>query len=266
MAESKKYYWIKLKTDFFNRDEIDFLLSQKNGCEYIVLYQMLCLMVANTDGQLQNQIGEVIVPYDTNKIVRDTKYFDFDTVTVALELYKKLGLVYVGDNNCLTIANYDELVGSETTGAKRIREWREKQKALQCNNSVTQDVTQENRDKSLEIRDKSIDKEIEKENKKETFVSIVNEYTNNQSLRDAINDYIDMRKKQKGFTTRALKLNLNELDKLAMVDDTKIEIINQSIMNGWKSFYELKFKRNTPDYTHSSNSIQVTEDDIKKYI
>ena len=48
---SKKFYWIKLKTDFFNLDEIDFLLSQKNGCEYVVLYQMLCLQVANTSGK-----------------------------------------------------------------------------------------------------------------------------------------------------------------------------------------------------------------------
>ena len=82
-----KYYWIKLKTDFFDRDEIDFLLSQENGCEYIVLYQMLCLMVANTNGKLVKEMNEIIVPYDVKKIVRDTKYFTFDTVTIALELY-----------------------------------------------------------------------------------------------------------------------------------------------------------------------------------
>lgn len=43
MERVKRYYWIKLKTDFFNSDEMDFLLSQKDGCKYIVLYQMLCL-------------------------------------------------------------------------------------------------------------------------------------------------------------------------------------------------------------------------------
>ena len=32
MENTKKYYWIKLKTDFFNISEIDFLLSQENGC------------------------------------------------------------------------------------------------------------------------------------------------------------------------------------------------------------------------------------------
>ena len=72
----KRFYWIKLKTNFFSLDEIDFLLSQKNGCEYVVLYQMLCLNTANTNGTLEKRIGEMIVPYDIDKIVRDTKYFD----------------------------------------------------------------------------------------------------------------------------------------------------------------------------------------------
>lgn len=53
--DTKKYYWIKLRTDFFNQETIDFLLSQQNGCEYVVLYQMLCLQTANTGGSLINQ-------------------------------------------------------------------------------------------------------------------------------------------------------------------------------------------------------------------
>jgi len=146
----KRYYWIKLKTNFFEQETIDFLMSQKNGCQYIVLYQMLCLKTANTDGKLCSKIGEMIVPYDVNKIVRDTKYFDFDTVTVALELFKQLGLIYIEtDDNTLQIANYGEMVGSETSSAKRVREYRQR-KALQCNTDVTQDI----RDKILENKSK----------------------------------------------------------------------------------------------------------------
>lgn len=163
----KRYYWIKLKTEFFSLDEIDFLLSQKNGCEYVVLYQMLCLNTANNRGKLMTKIGEMIVPFDVEKIVRDTKYFDFDTVAVALELFKQLGLVYESKNDILEIANFDEMVGSETSSAKRVREWRNK-KSLQCNTDVTQNVTSNenynvaqesrvDRVKSLDIRDKSLD-------------------------------------------------------------------------------------------------------------
>ena len=159
MKENKRYYWIKLKTDFFNQETIDFLLSQENGCQYIVLYQMLCLNTANNNGEMATRIGEMIVPYDINKIVRDTKYFTFDTVAVALELFKRLGLIYQEEGEILRISNFDDMVGSETSSAKRVREFRERQKALQCNTNVTQ----ENRDKRLDIRDKSIEIDIEGE-------------------------------------------------------------------------------------------------------
>ena len=139
--ETKKYYWIKLKTDFFNQDTIDFLLSQNNGCEYVVLYQMLCLKTANNNGLLATNVGEIIVPYDINKITRDTKYFNEDTIRVALELYKQLGLIYEGDNSILTIAGLDEMIGSETKWAEKKRLYREKQKLLgQSKDNVLQDI------------------------------------------------------------------------------------------------------------------------------
>ena len=125
MSEQKRYYWIKLKTDFFNQETIDFLLSQENGCQYIVLYQMLCLNTANNNGEMATRIGEMIVPYDINKIVRDTKYFTFDTVAVALELFKKLGLIYQEEGQILKIANFDEMVGSETKSAQIKRKQRQ---------------------------------------------------------------------------------------------------------------------------------------------
>lgn len=238
MAESKRYYWIKLKTEFFDLPTIDWLLSQKNGCEYIVLYQMLCLKTANNNGAMANSIGEMLIPYDIEKIVRDTKYFDFDTVTVALELFKKLGLIYQADNNVLHISGIDEMVGSETSSAKRVREHR-KNKALQCNTNVTPNNALCN----TEIeKDKEIDKELEIEqekDKKETYVSIIADYSSNEDLKKALLDFVEMRQKMKGFTTRGLKLALNKLDELALDDLTKIDIVNQSVMNSWKSFYPI---------------------------
>lgn len=165
MREQKRYYWIKLKTDFFNQETIDFLLSQENGCQYIVLYQMLCLNTANNNGEMATKIGEMIVPYDINKIVRDTKYFTYDTVAVALELFKKLGLIYLDEGQFLKIANFENMVGSESVWAEKKRLYREKQsKELGLSEGQKKDnVRQENRDKRLEYRDKSIDIDIEKD-------------------------------------------------------------------------------------------------------
>ena len=177
MAEEKRYYWIKLKDNFFSKDDaIDFLMSQKNGSDYVVLYQMLCLQTVNTNGELVRQVGEVIIPFDIDKIQRDCKYFSYDTVAVAMELFKKLGLIYEQENGCLKIAGFDNLVGSETSSAKRVREHRQR-KALQCNN----DVTQENRDKRIEIRDEEI---IYKESESEKKDTLAHGRNNNVILTD----------------------------------------------------------------------------------
>lgn len=123
MAE-KRYYWIKLKDTFFTSDTVDFLMSQKDGANYVVLYQMLCMKTANTGGKLSRKIGEIIIPYDVEKIQRDCKYFSIDTVRIALTLYKQLGLIYEQENGVLQIANFENLVGSEGGSAERMRRLR----------------------------------------------------------------------------------------------------------------------------------------------
>lgn len=114
---SKRFYWIKLRENFMTSDAVDFLMGQKEGANYVVLYQMLCLKTANTGGELSRTIGEMIIPYDVDKITRDVKWFSKDTVIVALELYKKLGLIFKNENGNLVISNYDKMVGSETQSA-----------------------------------------------------------------------------------------------------------------------------------------------------
>ncbi len=124
MATGKKFYWIKLRTSFLDSEKIDFLLSQKNGANYVVIYQMLCLKTINTGGELATQIGEVLIPFDAAKIQRDFKHFDIDTIRVALELFKKLGLIYEQENGIIKISDFDELIGSETDYAAQKRKQR----------------------------------------------------------------------------------------------------------------------------------------------
>lgn len=124
--ENKRFYWIKLYTSFFSEDSVKFLMSQENGSQYITLYLMLCLMAANTKGRLCMNIGQMIVPYDIDKITLECKYFSRDTITVALGLYQQMGLIYVQEDGVLAISKFDELVGSETAKAKAMRDYRKK--------------------------------------------------------------------------------------------------------------------------------------------
>lgn len=85
----------------------------------------------------------------------------------------------------------------------------------------------------------------EKNIKKESVNSVIAEYTENKDLQDALHDFVDMRTKaRKPLTVRAMKLSLNELDKLAVDDVTKIAIVNQSIVHTWSTFYKLQNNNN----------------------
>lgn len=161
MATGKRYYWMKLRDTFMRSDAVDFLMGQKDGANYVVLYQMLCLMTINTDGRFSRTIGEVIIPYDVEKIQRDCKYFSIDTIRVALGLYQRLGLIYEDRDGTLVLSNYKEMIGSETDYAKQKRNQRENPPALPdygqcpptCPPDVHENVHTEIRDKILDIRD-----------------------------------------------------------------------------------------------------------------
>lgn len=151
MATGKKYYWIKLKTDFMTSDKVDYLMSQSNGAEYVVLYQMLCMKCVNTDGLLARQIGEVIIPFDAEKIARDCKYFSIDTVKQAFQLFIQLGMIYQESNGYLRIADFENMVGSETDWAERKRIQRKNKDNLLSDNTETMENVHENVHEILEI-------------------------------------------------------------------------------------------------------------------
>lgn len=177
----KRFYWLKLKENFYADDgPADFLMSQKDGANYVVLYQMLCLKTINSQGRLENQIGDYLIRYDIDKIHRIGKYFPIDTIRMALNLYKALGLVYEEKDGTIVIANYDALVGSETGAAERKRrqrfreneekalltsgEKRDSERDKECDSerdNVTIDIEIEKDIRDRDIESKDIEKEKE---------------------------------------------------------------------------------------------------------
>ena len=134
MATGKRYYWIKLKDSFMSSDEIDYLMSQPDGANYVVLYQMLCLKTINTNGCLVSKIGEMLIPYDAEKIQRECKWFPLSTVRLALTVYKQIGLIFENPDGTLSISDYQNMIGSETDWAAKNRKIRSNaaNKALQA--------------------------------------------------------------------------------------------------------------------------------------
>ena len=95
---------------------------------------------------------------------------------------------------------------------------------------------------TLEVLNTSNKKE--KENKKSNIDKIIEAYTKNDLLVEAIRDFIKMRSTiKKPLTDRGLKGILNKLDIFATNDLDKVEILENSIMNCWQGVFELKNKK-----------------------
>jgi len=119
-----KFYWLQLKEDFFEDDAIEWLEEQKpNGRDYAYFYLKLCLKSLKSNGILIRQVGNILIPYDNQKLAELSK-MDFDTVTVAMELLKQIGLVKVLENGEIYITQLENLIGSKSMGALKKQQQR----------------------------------------------------------------------------------------------------------------------------------------------
>lgn len=106
----KKYLKIDPSRFKFGGD-LDFLLYQENGAEYVALYLYLCAKATNANGELVSQLGKMDVPLNESTLPQICDHFSRDTISVALRLFKKLELVYEQKNGILKISNFEQIVG-----------------------------------------------------------------------------------------------------------------------------------------------------------
>lgn len=92
--------------------------------------------------------------------------------------------------------------------------------------------------------------------KPSSFDEIIDAYTENEDLRIELKEHLKTRKQKKAaLTNRALELSLKKLDKLADNDEEKIQIVQNSIINGWVGFFELNEKDKNKLNNHSSYNL-----------
>ena len=126
MGDEKRYYWLKLAEDFYEDDTIQWIEEQENGVAYVNFYLKLLLKSLKDDGYLIRFVGTSLIPYDVKSLARLTNT-DPDTVRVAMELFKQVGLVELMDSGEIYMSQIDEMIGSETQAAKRMRKLRAKE-------------------------------------------------------------------------------------------------------------------------------------------
>lgn len=117
MAEYNKerYYWLKLKRDFFKRHDIRIIEAMPNGKDYVLFY--LKLMVESIDHEGKLRFSDTI-PYNEQmlSVVTNT---NIDIVRSAIKLLTELGIVEVMDDKTLYLKEVKALIGSQTISAEK---------------------------------------------------------------------------------------------------------------------------------------------------
>ena len=159
MAENR-YYWLKLYDDFFSSKRIKKLRKIAGGDTYTIIYLKMQLMAIKSGGVLEytgledSFAKELALDLDE----------DPENVMVTVSYLLSCGLLETSDDREFFVPYAVLNTGSEGSSAKRVRDYRERQKdqkALHCNASVTHLLHERYGEKEIEK-----ELEIEKEKKK----------------------------------------------------------------------------------------------------
>lgn len=156
---SKTYYWLKLKKDFFDDPKILKIRSVAGGDTYTCIYLKLLLKSLDNDGVIFFDGIEPTIEAEIALKIREQEI----NVKAAMAIFESLGLLQKGEGEDVRLPEAASLSGKECDSAKRVREFRAKQKevkALHCNGAVTSGNENVTLEKELELE---LEKELETE-------------------------------------------------------------------------------------------------------
>ena len=170
---AKKYYWLKLKDNFFNQKEVKKLRRIAGGDTYTIIYLKMQLLSIKKDGIIEFEGTEKDLAEQLSYEIDE----DLNNIQVTLSFLKVNNLIEEISENNFLLTKVPDCIGKEGASAERVRRHRERkallekekeQKMLQCNgevtnsnNAVTKSNTEIEKEKEIEIeKDNNISKDI----------------------------------------------------------------------------------------------------------
>lgn len=178
MADNKKYYYLKLKENFYDSEQLIILQNMQDGYLYSDILMKLYLRSLKTDGRL---MFNDIIPYTPNVLAQVVRH-QIGTVERALKIFKQLGLIEVLDNGAIYMLDIQNFIGQSSSEGDRKREYRSKIKEektqLMLENKGFGQMSRQKSDKQPPEIEKEIEKEIELEKENTTIVEQAISYMN----------------------------------------------------------------------------------------
>lgn len=153
MADNKKYYYLKVKDNFYDSEEMILLQNMQDGYLYSDILMKLYLRSLKNNGKL---MFKDVIPY-TPQILSQVVRHQVGTVEKALTIFKQLGLIEILDTGAIYMLDIQNFIGESSTEADRIRKYRQTIKSEQEGVQMLQHMY----DESTPEIEKDIEKDIE---------------------------------------------------------------------------------------------------------
>ena len=145
----KRYYWLKLKENFFNQKEIKRLRRLAGGDTFTIIYLKLLLLSLKAEGKIYfDVVGNDFIDELSLEIDEDA-----ENIKLTLAYLQAKGLLEVVNESEYFMADIPSMIGSESASASRVRRHRQKKELLQSNTLALQsndDVTNCNTEIEIE--------------------------------------------------------------------------------------------------------------------
>ncbi|HFR3439821.1 TPA: phage replisome organizer N-terminal domain-containing protein [Streptococcus suis] len=220
MADNKKYYYLKLKDNFFESDEAIILESLPDGYIYSNILLKLYLRSLKNNGLL---MFNDLIPYNAQMLATITRHH-VGVIEKAMQIFQQLRLIEIMDNGAIYMTNIQNFVGQSSTNADRMRESR---RQLQMLNKCAPEI--------------EIEKEKEKEKEKEIEIEIEIELEKQQEEKNAaagVGKNIIFEKLKEAFGEMAISGTVTqEVEDLLKVHGQRLVLyaLDETILNGGRS-------------------------------
>ena len=150
---AKKYYWLKLKDDWFNSKVIKKLRKIAGGDTYTIIYLKMLLLSLKNEGKLYYEgVEESFADELALELDEET-----DNVNVTISFLQNCGLIEIVDPDEYVLTEVPAAIGSETESAERMRKCRAnrnrkllEEKTSHCDGAVTASDTEIDIEKDIE--------------------------------------------------------------------------------------------------------------------
>jgi predicted phage replisome organizer len=261
MAQNKKYYWLKLKEDFFEEKQIKYLRKLPDGDKLVIAYLKMQLKSLKTEGFIKY---DSVLPSNIEELsmILDE---DINIITLLIKALQQVNAIEILDDGSFYMIAMQDLIGKEGQSAERVRRFRQNQKQkelkmLQCNTHVTKCNTEIEKEKEIDI-EKEIELDVVENKLFNKDVTRINDLmleclntTNINNIKECIN-YLD-----------ELPLELIEyaLRKTARIDRPSwqytIPILESYIQNGFTTLEQIK----ADELKHKSRNKEIVQEETEE--